>query len=183
MKCPSLWHAWSRRKWWRRLDLDGSRGQRLKCSFKTVNAGKSSLGKWRLWRGGQKIKGWEIGSGKSRGGNRVRDWERESVGGWGCEGLGEARRGVNGGEVCGLRPVQPWALLPSRHQELPLAQLCPAWQPAACFEWRGSAKQFWIFSMSWCFPMCPLWNWQTQTRSFGPFQDVATFWEAFSKWH
>ena len=57
--------------------------------------------------------------------------ERESVGGWGCEGLGEARRGgrgggVSGGEVCSLRTVQPWALLPSRHQELPLAQLCPA---------------------------------------------------------
>ena len=34
--------------------------------------------------------------------------------------------GVRRGEVCGLRPVQPWALLPSRHQELPLAQLCPA---------------------------------------------------------
>ena len=54
----------------------------------------------------------------------------ESVGGRGCEGLGEARKGggggVSGGAVCGLRPVQPWALLPSRHQELPLAQLCPA---------------------------------------------------------
>ena len=77
MKCPSLWHAWSWRKRWRRLDFDGSGGQRLKCPFKTVNAGKSWLDKWRLWRGGQKIKGWEIGSGKSRGGNRVRNWERE----------------------------------------------------------------------------------------------------------
>ena len=54
-----------------------------------------------------------------------RERERERVGGWGCEGLGEGVA-VIGGEVFGLRPVQPWALLPSRHQELPLAQLCPA---------------------------------------------------------
>ena len=44
----------------------------------------------------------------------VRGWEKQGGGGGG---------GLSGGEVCGLRPVQPWALLPSRHQELPLAQL------------------------------------------------------------
>ena len=66
-------------------------------------------------------------SGKSRGGNRVRDWERERVlVGGGVRGWEKPGGGVSGGEVCGLRPVQPWALLPSRHQELPLAQLCPA---------------------------------------------------------
>ena len=48
-------------------------------------------------------------------GGGVRGWEKPGRGG-----------GVSGGAVCGLRPVQPWALLPSRHQELPLAQLCPA---------------------------------------------------------
>ena len=93
----------------------------------------------------------ELGTGRER--------ECWWVGVW---GVGRSQEGGGGrggrgswGEVCGLKPEQPWALLPSRHQELPLAQLCAAWQPAACFEWRASAKQFWMFSMSWCFPMCP----------------------------
>ena len=51
-------------------------------------------------------------------GGGVRGWEKPR----GEEGEGRG----SWGEVCGLRPVQPWALLPSRHQELPLAQLCAA---------------------------------------------------------
>ena len=49
-------------------------------------------------------------------GGGVRGWEKPGGGG------GRS----SWGDVCGLKPEQPWALLPSRHQELPLAQLCPA---------------------------------------------------------
>ena len=55
-------------------------------------------------------------------GGGLRGWEKPGRGGGGGGGGGRG----SWGEVCGLKPEQPWALLPSRHQELPLAQLCAA---------------------------------------------------------
>ena len=169
MKCPSLWHAWSRRKMWRRLDLDGSGGQRLNVRLKTVNAGKSWLDKWRLWRGGLKIKGWEIESGKSRGGNRVRTgrervlvgggvrgWEKPGGGGGGGGGSLVAERFAVWGQYnpgpCCLPGIKSFHWPNFAQLDSQQFVLSDGVQP----------KQFWMFSMSWCFPMCPLWNWQTQ---------------------